>query len=211
MFYCTPAMVVPVVLPALPPLPPPHCPLCCHCHCHYHHTTRHVVCSLYRHHHPCHWHTAHHITLGSCMSCHTVVLPTSPLLPAVSPSGGCVLCRAVVLPASPLPAHCLLCCCWAVVHRAALWCCLPHRHYHHLRAACHVAVGQLHIVLRCGAACLAAAATTCALPVMLPLGSCVLCCTVVLPVLPPPVRCLSCCCRAVACCAVLWCCPPCHQ
>src|SRR5712671_415012 len=119
MFYCTPAMVVPVVLPALPPLPPPHCPSCCHCHCHYHHTTRHVVCSLYRHHHPCHWHTAHHITLGSCMSCHTVVLPTSPPLPA--------------------SACCLSCCCWTVAHCAALWCCLPCCCRHRLRTACHVA------------------------------------------------------------------------
>src|SRR5712671_3743867 len=103
MFFCTPAMVVPVVLPTLPPLPLPHCPSCRHRHCH--------------------WHTAHHVTLGSCMSFHTVVLPTSPLLPAVSPSGGCMSCCAVVLPAlplPPLPAHCLSCCHWAVAHRAAL-------------------------------------------------------------------------------------------
>src|SRR5712671_2874432 len=125
---------------------------------------------------------------GGCVSGRTVVLPASPLppapLPAVSPSGSCVSCRAVVLPASPPPlppARCLSCCHRAVACRAALWCC-PHRR--RLRAACHVAVGQLRVMSRCGAAHLATAA--CALPAMSPSGGCVSCCAVVLPASPPP-------------------------
>src|SRR5712671_1884535 len=205
MFYCTPAMVVPVVLPASPPLPPPHCPSCHRRCCHHHHTTRHVACSLCCHHHHCHWHTAHHVTLGSCMSCHAVVLPTSPPLPAVSPSGGCVLCHAVVLPAllppPPLPVRCLLCCRQVVAHCAALWCCLRCRH---LRTACCVAVGRLHVMLHCGAAHLTT--TSCVLPAMSPLSGCMSCRAVVLPASPPPpppACCLSCCRQVVACRAML--------
>src|SRR5712671_4063456 len=135
---------------------------------------------------------------GGCVLCRTVVLPASPLPPppVVLPSGGCASCCAVVLPASPLPARHLLCCpprrCLRATCRAALWCCPPrHRCLH---AACCVAIGQLCVVPRCGAAHLAAAA--CALPAVSPSGGCMSCCAVVLPVSalpPPPACCLSCC------------------
>src|SRR5712671_6751772 len=80
------------------------------------------------------------------------------------------------------------------------------------RLATAAATCALPVVPRCGAARLAAAA--CALPAMSPLGGCVSCHTVVLPAslpLPPPVRCLSCCRRAVACRAALWCWPHRHR
>src|SRR5712672_3629786 len=130
-------------------------------------------------------------------------------LPAVSPSGGCVSCRAVVLPTLPLlPARCLPCRRRAVGGRAALWCCPCRRCHCRLLAACRVAVRRLHVVPHCGAACIAAAAAACALPVVLPSGGCVSCRAVVLPASPPlPARCLPCHRRAVACRAALWCCP----
>src|SRR5712671_5055574 len=79
------------------------------------------------------------------------------------------------------------------------------------RLATAAATCALPVVPRCGAARLAAAA--CALPAMSPLGGCVSCHTVVLPAslpLPPPARCLSCCRQAVACRVTLWCCLPRH-
>src|SRR5712672_4620656 len=112
--------------------------------------------------------------------------------------------HAVVLPMSPPPpppACCLSCCRRVVACRAMLWCCLPcHRC---LCTACHVAVGQLHVMPHCGAAYVATATATCTLPVMLPSGGCVSCRAVVLPASPPPACCLSCCCWAVLCCKVL--------
>src|SRR5712671_4152052 len=104
-------------------------------------------------------------------------------LPAMLPLGGCASCHAVVLPASPPllpPARCLSCCRQAVACRVTLWCCLPRHRC--LRAACHVTVGQLRVVPHCGAAHITAA---CALPVVLPSGSCMSCSGVLLPALPP--------------------------
>jgi len=128
---------------------------------------------------------------GGCASCCAVVLPASPLPPLPARH---LSCCAVVLPASPpLPARCLLCRHRAVVCRAALWCCPPCRRC--LRAACHVAVGRLRVMLRCGAAHVVAATAACVLPVVLLSGGCVSCRTVVLPASPPPqppARCLSC-------------------
>src|SRR5712671_440178 len=128
-------------------------------------------------------------------------------LPAISPSGGCVSCRTVVLPVSPpppLPVRRLSCCRWVVACRAALWCCPPCRCrrclccLRCLRATCRAArlaaaaaACAPRVVLRCGAACLAAAA--CTLPAVSPSGGCVSCCAVVLPtLLPLPARCLPC-------------------
>jgi len=157
---------------------------------------------------------AAHLTTAACA------------LPAMSPSGSCVSCRTVVLPTLPPPLPpvcCLLCCHWVVACCATLWCCPPRHCLHtaccaalwccppcrcclhaacrvaigqlcvvprcgaaHLAAAaCHVAIGQLHVMLHCGAACVVAATTTCALPVVLLSGSCVSCYAVVLPTWVP--------------------------
>src|SRR5712672_4705360 len=93
MFYCTPAMVVPVVLPASPLLPPPH--------------------SLSRR-RPCH-HVAHHVATATaaatCSSCrHHRCHHTRCVAAAV-----CSLCRChrccvlVVSPCAHCVAACLLC------------------------------------------------------------------------------------------------------
>jgi len=165
-----------VVLPALPLPPPPACCLsCCHrvvacravlwCCPPCHRCLRAACCVAVR------WlHVVPH-----CGTAHVATAATTCVLPVVLLSGSCMSCHAVVLPALPLlPAHCLLCRRWAVACHAVLWC-YPHCHHHcHLHTACHVAIGWLRVVPRCGAAHIAAAAATCTLPVMLLLGGVVL-------------------------------------
>src|SRR5712671_1959936 len=156
-----------------------------------------------------------------CLCCLRCLRATCRAARLAAAAAVCAACAPpVMLPASPLPplpACHLSCCpphccrrCLRATCRAALWCCLPRRCC--LHAACCVAIGRLCVVLRCGAAHLAAAA--CALPAVSPSGGCVSCRAVVLPTLPPlPARCLPCRRRAVACRAALWCCPRrrCHR